>query len=82
MLVLFIAEVVDDLLITCVKSYVDEFLGSFNVKFSFGSIVRHPGIINFYSITTVQRDEFSAPIQADVKLITFKCYPLSRVFRC
>lgn len=49
--VLLVAKV-DDLLITGVKSYVEEFLEKFTKKFEFGSVVRGPDVLQFYGLTS------------------------------
>lgn len=80
-LVLLVSKVVDDLLITGVKSYVDDFLVKFDMKFQFGSIVRGPGILKFYGMKIIQNEDFSLSIHADDKLNSLECYPLPRIRR-
>lgn len=78
---MLVARVVDDLLITGVRSDVDEFLVNLNEKFPFVSAVRGPEIIKFHGMNIVLNDNCSASIHADEKLNALDGYPLSRVRR-
>lgn len=80
-LVLIVIKIVDDLLITGEKEFMDNYLNDFNEKFEFGTIIRSPGISKCFDLTILQNNDSSCTIHGDEKLMAKEGYPFSRIRR-
>lgn len=59
-LVLILANIFNDLLLTGLPEYTQKFLNRFNSRFIFGTVVYGPGILKFLGMTIEQREDYSS----------------------
>lgn len=79
--VVVVAKIVDDHLITGEESFVSSFLKTFDTKLKFGSVTHGPGCLRIFGLDICQHDDFSITIDADEKRKALEPYPLSRFRR-
>ena len=80
-LALIVIKIVDYLLMTGEKSYMDNFIRQFNDKFQFGTVIHGPGILKFFGLTIIQNTDFSCTVHGDEKLMALEVFPLPRTRR-
>lgn len=75
-LVLILVKAVNDLIFTGELRCVKYSISKLDVKFKFGTIVRGPGIFNFYGMTIDQHDYLSITVHAKDELESTESYPM------
>lgn len=80
-LMLLVAKIVDDILVTGVTNEVDKFLAGFDARFELGTVAHGPGSLRFYGMNIVQNEDMTCSIDANDKLSALEPYPITRLRR-
>ena len=78
-LVLILAKIVDDLMVTREEAEADYFKRKFGESFKLGSSAIGPGRLQFFRLTVIQNPDLSSTISGDDKIESLEVYPLTRV---
>lgn len=76
-LVMVLAKIVDDIILTGKDDITEKFLSEFNEIFELGSVVSGPGNLRFFGININQNDDYSIEVNAEDKLLNVNEYKLS-----
>ena len=80
-LILIVAKVVDDLMITGKPDARTAFINNFDKKFKLGTVNQGPGSLRFFGINTIQNEDFYISTNADDKLESIQTSFISRLRR-
>lgn len=80
-LVLLVANIVGDLLITDENCFVETFRTEFDSNFTFGTVVHGPVQLSFFVMIITQHEDLTSSGIGDVKLDDLNAYPWSLVQR-
>lgn len=75
------AKIVGDIIINGIRTFVEQFLQTFNNRFMLGSIPSGPGILRFYGMDMIQNEDYRSTINADDKLGVIETFLLTRCRR-
>lgn len=80
-LVLVVAKIVDDILITGLPQYKEKFTKMISKVYELGTITHFPGSFPFFGLTITQNDDFQIELDAEDKLQNISESMVSRVRR-
>jgi len=80
-LTMLAVKVVDDILFAGIQSKVRNVIHEIKGSYSLGTVVYGPGTFLFFGLNISQDTDMSISVDADEKLNSYECYPISRLRR-